>query len=418
MSGGKRPIIGVRKDELVPPDEDRLVEIGTYDALLPCRQFKVDYKVAVLGSVTPSLEFMLRLIKAAPGIDEQDAAAFFGYDQGEFDYVMREACEPGYATRGDGCLWLTSAGEDLFIDAGSEPLIFAVEGRSASFGFDLLSVAPQRRLSLDEVERALPELPVEPGTPIGAVSDRIPERVLRFFHELGDRRDREQNQRRDLYSVDAVAAEDRFQVPVRIRAFARASSPSLAESDLRSWMPDQDLADRPQVERAAAVLLQGMRVHRDPVRDPLAYEALYSFAPEFLREFTTRDGLSVNRYWREAVGRAGEPRADRPTIPIVGPWGTSGNAKRFGEVLDYGLRARPKAGLSVLSLAPQVPSWGGTTQLRESQEAGLAGNRAGNSTSYSLVRLSPMTRHCWAAPSGRLSRPSRDRQRRSGGIGV
>src|SRR5690606_27954857 len=97
-------------------------------------------------------------------------------------------------------------------------------------------------------------------------------------------------------------------------------------------------SDRPQIESAAAMLVDDLKVNGNQIGALQAYEVLAELAPEFLKEFVTRAGLNVNRYWREAVGRAGEPRADRKTVPIIGPLYTEANARRFLEVVEYGLR--------------------------------------------------------------------------------
>src|ERR1700722_5096628 len=116
MSNPGRPILSLKGNELVPPNEDRRVEINVYDILVPCRRFEVAYKVAILGQLSPSLEFLLRLIKVVPGIAEGDAAAFFGYSPREMSYVIEEAYGPGYINRDESRLWLTAAGDTLFND--------------------------------------------------------------------------------------------------------------------------------------------------------------------------------------------------------------------------------------------------------------------------------------------------------------
>ena len=45
MSNHPRPLLRLKKHELLPPDEDRKMEVGVYDALLPCRKYEVAYKV-------------------------------------------------------------------------------------------------------------------------------------------------------------------------------------------------------------------------------------------------------------------------------------------------------------------------------------------------------------------------------------
>ncbi|MFO1036187.1 MAG: hypothetical protein U1E45_05015 [Geminicoccaceae bacterium] len=365
MANQARPLLRLKGNELVPADEDRRVEIGVYDVLLPCRQYEVAYRVAILGKVSQSLEFLLRLVKAVPGIAEESAAAFFGFDQAEIEYVLNEATGPGFVERREGRLWLTSAGDALFREGTDDPAIYTVEERRRDLGFDLLAIAPQAPRSLDSVELALPELSISDPAGTGKVGDRIFERFNRFFHELAERRDREQIQQRDLYSVDRVVPKDRFQVPVRIRAFAQASAPSLPEIDLGLWRAEHEIADRPQIESAAAMLVDGLKVNANQVRAPQAYEALAELAPDFLKVFVTRAGLNVNRYWREAVGRAGEPRADRKTVPVIGPLYSQANAKRLLDVVEYGLRGGAEQPEFLFSVAPQTPLWGATTQQRD-----------------------------------------------------
>lgn len=230
---------------------------------------------------------------------------------------------------------------------------------------DLLAIAPQASKHLDPLEQALPELPIDDMTATGQVAEKIFDRFGRFFHEFAERRDRDQPQRRDLYSIDRVVPKDRFQTPVRVRVYAQASSPSLAEVDLSSWRPDQEVADRPQIESSAAAHIENLKVTANQLRAPEAYQVLTELAPEFLKEFITAGGLAVNRYWREAVQRAGEPRTDRKTIPIVGPLSTEENTKRFMSVVDYGLRDKDSVPDIILSIAPQAPLWSASTQLRD-----------------------------------------------------
>ncbi|MGQ7794668.1 hypothetical protein ACUN0C_19890 [Faunimonas sp. B44] len=365
MANQARPLLRLKGHELVPADNDRQVEIGVFDVLLPCRKYEVSYKVAVLGKVSQSLEFLLRIVKAVPGIAEESAAAFFGFEQAEIAYILNEATGPGFVERREGRLWLTSAGEALFREGTDDPAIYTVEERNRDLGFDLLAIAPQAPRSMDSVELALPELPLVDPAGTGRVANRIFDRFSRFFHELAERRDREQIQQRDLYSVDRVVPKDRFQVPVRIRAFAQASAPSVPEIDLGSWRAEHEIADRPQIESAAAMLVDDLKTNSTLINAPQAYEAMAELAPDFLKEFITRVGMNVNRYWREAVGRAGEPRADRKTIPIIGPLYSESNAKRFSEVVEYGLRGVAEQPELLLSLAPQSRLWGATTQLRD-----------------------------------------------------
>jgi hypothetical protein len=300
----------LKGNEPVPADEDRRVELGEFEALLPCRKYAIDYKIAVLGQVSPTLEFLLRLVKSVPGITDETAAAFFGYSRGEMAYVVEEALGPSYIDSRSGKFWITTAGESLFREGEKEPTIFSVESRGRSFGFDLLSPSPQQPRHLDSVEFSLPELPVPDPVATGQTAARISDRFRHFFLELAERQDREQPHRPDLYSIDRVVPQDRFQSPVRIRAYAQSSKPSIAEIDLSLWRPDHEVVERRETETAAARFIEDMKTSAKSLDAAVAYGKLIDFAPDFLQEYSTRAGLSVNRYWREAVRR----RASRGRI--------------------------------------------------------------------------------------------------------
>lgn len=360
----QRSTLRLKSSELVPADEDRRVELATYDVLLPCRKYEVEYKVAVLGHVSPTLEFLLRLLKAVGGLSEEDVRAFFGYTLVEMEFVLGEAASPGYVERKDGRLWLTTAGEALFTGGDGEPAVFSVESRRSNFGFDQLSISPQQPVWLDEVEMDLPDLALDAPAGLGTASNTVRGRFHHFFRELGDRRDREQVQRKDLYSIDSVVAGDRYQVPVRLQVFSQASSPSLGEIDLTAWRPDQEMADRPQVEQAAGRFLAELKLNKRADQDKEAYRWLLELAPDFFKEFTVAAGLSVERYWREAVSRAGEPRSDRKTVALVGSLFNQGNIERLLRVVEYGLRTSAPPS-TIFSVPPQVKHWGATTLLRD-----------------------------------------------------
>lgn len=366
MGSPSRPLLRLKGRELVPADEDRRVSIDVFDLLLPCRSYEVKYKVASLGQVSPTMEFLLRLVKATPGISETEAGAFFGYSASEMAYVLEEAAGPGYVERRSGRIWLTVSGDGLFREGEKEPTIYTVESRRRSFGFDLMSLAPQGKRGIDPVESSLPELPSEDPAGTGRVAERLPARFKHFFRELADQVDRGKLERRDIYSIDpVVTAGERFQVPVRVLTYAQASNPSAAEIDLSLWRPDHEIADRREIERAVALFVKDQQTSVNQVDAASAYKVLVELAPDFLKEFTTRAGLSEVRYWREAVNRTGESRTDRKTIPIVGSLLLQENIERLSAVLDYGLRDAIEPPSRILAVAPQIRRWGATTQQRD-----------------------------------------------------
>jgi hypothetical protein len=354
----------LKSNALIDPEEDRPIELAIYDVLLPCRKFAIDHKVAVLGRTSLTTEFLLRLVKAVPGISEEDAAAFFGFNFRERAFLLNEAETPGYVERRDGRLWLTSAGDGLFRDGSSQPEIFEVEPRRGEVGFDLISLGPERIRSLTGFELGLPELPINNHQSAGSASARIPQAFRRFFSEIAERRERQKGERKDLYSVDSVTPMSRFFSTVRTVVRAKASYPSSEESDLILWRPEHEQADRLGIVGAVASFIHGLTQPQSE-SDAEAYKLLLSLAPEYLKEFARRDGLAVERYYREAITRAGDVRADRKTAPIVGSLLLSENRKRLLDVLDYGFRQHSSVPRFLLWLAPQVPWWNATTLFDE-----------------------------------------------------
>jgi hypothetical protein len=360
----KPTVLHLKSHGLVDPEDDRSIPLAMYDVLLPCRMFQIDHKVAVLGRTSLMTEFLLRLVKAVPGISQEDAAAFFGFNLRETSFVLAEAEAPGFVERRDGRLWLTVAGDGLFRDGSAEPEIFAVEPRRKEVGFDLLSLAPQHPRFLTEFELGLPELVILDEEAAGSAAAKIPHAFRRFFSEIGDRRDRSKGEKRDLYSVDPVVSKNRFLSTVRTVVRSQASYPSSEEGDLGLWRPDHEQADRPEIVSAVASFVDGLKQSRSD-GDAEAYGTLLDLAPDFFKDFARRDGLAVERYYREAIMRAGDVRADRKTAPIVGSLLVPENLKRLIDVLDYGSRAYPTAPPFLLWLTPAVPWWGATTLLDE-----------------------------------------------------
>lgn len=360
-----RPLLSLKGPELVPLDEDRRVELEIMDVLLPCRTYEIKYKVAVAAKVSPTLEFLLRLLKSVRGMKDPDVAEFFGFSATELEYVLNEASEPGYIERKEGQLWLTTAGESLFHADEKEPSIYSVESRRRGVGFDLVAIAPQPWKRPDSIERFLPELSLGHQGGSGSTAERLPARFERFFREIADQVDRGKGEKRQLYSIDPVIVpQERYQVPVRIRIYAQASNPATPETDLSSWRPEHELADRPEIERAVALYVKDLATSANQVDAVASYEALVALAPDFLKEFTLKAGFNEKRYWREAVGRAGEVRSDRKTIPLVGSLLLEDNLQRFLSVLEYGVPNVAVAPGHIIAVAPQTRNWGATSQLR------------------------------------------------------
>jgi hypothetical protein len=362
VSNADRPILTLKSAAPGDPTDDRPLELGVYDLLLRCRHFAIDHKVAEVGRVSLTAEFVLRLLKSVDGMSEDDVAAFFGFDRRDMSFVLTEVETQGYVSRQDGRLWLTTIGHAVFRDRSTHPEIFEVERRRETIGFDLVALAPEDRRFLDDFERRLPELKLIDPEKASSAMHRIPDAFRKFYTEIISRREPSATPKRSLYSIDNVVAQERFSSTVRISVCSTGLRPSIAEPDLSGWRPEYEREDRSLIIEAASRFVEELKVSRR-ADDRDAYQVLIDLAPEFLKDFKRRDGLSVERYYREALARAGDVRADRPTVPVLGSLFTRENTRRLFDTADYGMRAVLEPSTLCVWIAPQTPFWGATNSL-------------------------------------------------------
>jgi hypothetical protein len=331
----KRPIISLPSSAAAPADTDREIELATYDVLLPCRRFNISYKVAVVGRVSLTAEFLLRLLKSADGLDEGIAASFFGFNRRDMSFVLAEVETNGYVERRNGKLWLTLAGQNLFRDGSNNPKIFEIESVDESVAFDLLALAPERFQMMEGYASSLPELKIADGGHLSDASARIPAAFQRFYMEIMIAKGKSggNGNKRSIYSIDHVEPGDRFLAPVTIAVKASSATPWMGEADLSEWRSDQELQDRTPVGDAASAFVQELQVGRRGT-DFDAYRFLTDVAPEFLKDFIRTDGLAVERYYKEVLSRRGQLRLDRPTIPHHGALTNKYNVERLIEALS------------------------------------------------------------------------------------
>lgn len=355
------------REGLVDESEDGPLQLATLDLALPCRRFVIEHKVADVGKVSVTAEFLLRFVRAMGSCTEDAVQSFFGYSRREMAYVLHEVEDADYIHRLEGRITLTPTGLSLFRPGVEEPLIYEVERKTARVGFDLISLAPAEKKFLSYFERSLPELPLADVEQVSAATERVPSSFRRFFREFAPKIDPTSTVRRALYSIDGVAAEERFSTLVRVRLISSSLKPTLADIDLSEWKSDYELSDREAVGRAVAEMVERMTVARRE-DDGEAYQLLIRLAPEYLKEWTRRDGLSVQRFYRHAFVSHGDVRADRPTVPIIGSLFTMENARRLFEVASYGLRKTRHAAAAIYWVVPQVPLWGSTSIMAEAVE--------------------------------------------------
>ncbi len=366
MSGSRR-VLSLRNragSEDTEPTDVR-VPVGIFDLQLPARQFLVQHKVAEVGDVSLTTEFLLRLLHSADGMSEETAAMFFGFDSDEMAYVVRDAETRAYISRSEGRIWLTDAGLGLFKES-EKPQIYDVLKKSERVGFDLLSLAPCERESQSEFERALPELAIRDPSLVANASKHVPESFRRFFGEISSRRDRDaaDQLKRSLYSVDDVIAGDRFSTLVPFVAMASLRRPGEPEAFLEGWRTGHELADRDRVVHGVAEYLESLRTHKTR-EDSNALEILTRIAPDYLKDYSTRSGFSSLRYFKELAGRAGELRRDRPTVGMVGAIYQAENIERIRAAIGYSKGHAASEIESFLWVVPKQATWGSARSLTD-----------------------------------------------------
>lgn len=320
----------LKAKEVALDDEPSMdVVVGVYDALLPGRNYKIEHKVAEVGKVSLTTEFLLRLIYSVDGMPEAEVAKFFDFLPQEMTFLLNDAVSLGYVSRDAGRLWTTRAGRDLFQAGGEEPQIFNVEKRTWTFGFDLISFAPQDSVRTTAFDHYLHALEID-RTLVSKGKDQIPASFKRHFTELNSKQGSRALLKRSLYSIDSVTPGDKFSAVVPVFVKAPHASLSQGEPDLLEWRPEHELDDRTEVAAAIGKFVEDLRI-QVPESAIADYRLLIELAPEFLRNYTLRSGLSVERYQRDAIAvKDRKFHKNRKTIAIVGPFFTPTN---FG-VLD------------------------------------------------------------------------------------
>lgn len=364
MSDSKRKVLSLKKKTAVSQsDEPATFILDVYDLLLPCRSFHISYKVSEVGRVSLTTEFLLRLLHSIDGMEEVSVAEFFGFNRREMTFVLTEAESHDYINRVDGRLWLSATGRGLFIEADDEPRIYDVEKRDEWFDFDLVSLAPQPVIRPSRFEMQLPEIQVQNLRDVSGASDMIRrQHFKRFFSEIATRRDSEALEKRSLYSVDSVSPGERKMTAIQVIVHSPVDRPGEPEPDLSYWRSGHELEDRISVLGSVARFLDERKISSRP-DDGDAYRILLELAPEFLKEYTRRDGFAVDRYFTEWVGRKGGFRTDRKTIPIIGSLFTPANYDRVIESLNLSQSTIEESPVEELYwLAPQR-LWGITNVL-------------------------------------------------------
>lgn len=358
MTDSNRGKLTLRESDALIEQE---IELDVIDARLPCRNFEITYKVAEVGQVSLTSEFLLRLVWIVDGISEAEAAEFFAFSGAEMAYVVNSLDYHGYLERSEGGLWLTEAGRSLFKAGSEEPQLYEVQRRIERHGFDLISMAPAAFSALSRFDSELPELPPPSAEHVASASRLVPAAFRKHFDALV-RRQAQTLLKQSLYTIDDVTAGERFSTLVPISVRARSTLMSVPEPNLSNQWTGYDIDDRSEVVVAAAALLKEIHVPQH-FAGADALKVLAEVGKEALSGFVSDGRVRRDAFVRNAMRRAGELRIDRPTVPIVGTLFTDANRQRLRKALEYAhSRAVSSPGMIVWQV-PALARWGATRRL-------------------------------------------------------
>lgn len=300
-------------------DEDiSSLDIGRYDVLLPCRRYRVSFKVAEIGKVSLTTEFLLRLIHSVDGMPESSVAKFFSFEPQEMTFLLNDAVSLGYINRDAGRLWLTTAGRQLFVPGDEAPQIYNVDTRTMSVGFDMLSFSPEEKTWMEHFDNRLPELPIDPLI-ASTAKERIPTSFKHYFNDLTLRRLSRHDARKKLYSIDEIVPTERFTAIIPVVVKSLRANPAIGEPDLLVWRTEEQLESRNQITSAVARFVDELRMDL-PSDANMNYKVLADLAPELMSDYLGNEGISATRFYRDISLLKGTGfRQNRRTVPILGP---------------------------------------------------------------------------------------------------
>ncbi|MBZ7367934.1 hypothetical protein FMK90_24310 [Klebsiella grimontii] len=300
-------------------DDMSSIDIGIYEVLLPCRRYRITFKVAEVGKVSLTTEFLLRLIHTVDGMPETAVSKFFSFEPQEMTYLLNDAVSLGYISRSAGRLWLTTAGRQLFVPWDESPQIYNVDTRTMSVGFDMLSFSPEEKTWMENFDNRLPELPIDPLV-AGNAKERIPTSFKHHFNDLTSRRQSRYDARKTLYSIDEVIPTERYTAIIPIVVKSLRSNPAQGEPNLLVWRSEEQLENRHQITSAVARFVDELRMDLPPDAD-LHYKILADLAPDLMRDYIGKEGgVSAERFYRDvALLKGAGFRRNRRTVPILGP---------------------------------------------------------------------------------------------------
>jgi hypothetical protein len=359
-----KSILSLKRPAERGPSGPEHVITNVYDALLPGRSYKVLHKVAEVGKVSLTSEFLLRLVYSVDGMPEDDVATFFDFSAQEMTFLLNDAINLGYISRSNGRVWTTPAGRDLFQPGSEEPQIFNVEQRTWTTGFDLISYCPQTVDRTSYFDHSLFSL--DPDAHLaGHGSSQIPKSFKRHFSEICQKNGVRFTAKRSLYSIDEVTPGEKFSAILPIVLRSEVNSLEDGEADLAAWRPQHELEDRSKIVAAVGQFVESLRL-RVPETALQDYDVITYLAPEFAKPYALRNGFAVERFQRDAAAVVDHRfHKRRKTIAVIGSLFTPMNLDLLDRAISRSISYTPADCLprKFYWRMPRRNHWGATRVL-------------------------------------------------------
>jgi hypothetical protein len=338
--------------------------VDALDLRLPCRTFAIRYKTAEAGQHALSSEFLLRLLRVAGELGEEDVAAYFDFDANETAFAIDQAEQRGLVQRAAGRVQLTAAGSAAFVAGSGTPQLYEVHQKQGRFDFDLVSFSPARPRHVEGFGRDLGELPIIDVAALSRASEAARESFRRNFREILIERREQESERKGLYTIDDVRAERRRDEIVSVGISVSPAVPNRAVPSLTAWRSGYELETRSSVLTSVGRFVGSADIERSATSEA-AYQVLARIAPELTKPYTRTPAFDRQAFFRWAVERSGDMQANRRTVPMVGTIWTKANAVALGTAARLLRRERATGSQLAFWLRPPLPNWGSNLGVPE-----------------------------------------------------
>ena len=356
--------------------QSKLHAIDHYNFRLPCRFYRITYKVAEHRKMPLVSEYMLRLLKALKSISDNDICEFFGFRMDEALHVIKQLMRGNFATYIDGVISITSTGEELFDHFNDGvPVIFKIESHTHEFCFDQISREPVGHDSLSPFTRRLPEVQISDEYKSIRSTDDIAssfrnnfERCLNSLHKLSAKArplhsvtQSEWNSR--LYGISSIESGDRVSSLLPVIVESKKALTSL-DVDISDWSQRIEYADTNPIRECCHTMIVNVGMNgNQSSRNGIDY--LRDCSPEsyrrFFREDASTDKLDTVAYWRMCASKHGELSADQPTAMTFGTFWLERNQEMLLSAFD--LADGEVECKNLYWLKPDVSRWGRSTEF-------------------------------------------------------